>query len=237
MYSKGFLNDLIAPMGEGQFPLLSWSVATAVRVVGPHQAICGTAFASIQILIGLGLLITVRTVKLALILSFISGSVVWWWGEGLGMVFMGMASPLTGAPGAVLLYGVIGIMVWPTGRAGTVSAASAGLLGDRGGRIVWTALWVFLGLLMLLPVNAAGNATSAIFSSITGAAPGPLAVIDRALAHATTGGGIDISIVLALILVLIGVGVLWDRLRNGALIAGMVLAALIWLTAENLGGS
>ena len=40
------------------------------------------------------------------------------------MMFMGddgwapMANPLTGAPGAVLLYALIGAMVWPNGRPG-----------------------------------------------------------------------------------------------------------------------
>ncbi len=32
------------------------------------------------------------------------------------MIPMRMASPLTGAPGAVLLYGLIGLLVWPTSR-------------------------------------------------------------------------------------------------------------------------
>ena len=33
------------------------------------------------------------------------------------MIPMGMASPLTGAPGAVLLYALIGLLVWPTEEA------------------------------------------------------------------------------------------------------------------------
>lgn len=236
MYSKGFTADVIAPMGQAQFGLLSWSITTALHVVGPHLAVWNTCFALIQVLIGLGLLLFARTVKVTLLASFVWCLIVWWWGEGLGMLFMGMASPLTGAPGAVLLYGLIGLLVWPTNRPATVSAASAGLLGERGSRIVWTLLWILFGLLMLLPVNRAAGATSEALSGVTGDVPAPLAAVDTALAHLTAGGGLGIAIVLAVIMVAIGVGVLWDRSRNGVLIAGSVVAAVIWLTTEELGG-
>jgi hypothetical protein len=63
-----------------------------------------------------------------LALSFAWALIVWWFGEAFGMLFMTMASPLTGAPGAVLLYGIIDLLVWPNGRPG-------GLLGVRGARI------------------------------------------------------------------------------------------------------
>ena len=49
---------------------------------------------------------------------------------------------LTGAPGAVLLYGLIGLIVWPNGRPG-------GLLGVRGARIAWAALWLVMAWLWL----------------------------------------------------------------------------------------
>ena len=70
---------------------------------------------------------TGRTRKPALAVSFAWALVVWWFGEAFGMMFMNMASPLTGAPGAVLLYALIGAIVWPNGRPG-------GLLGVRGAR-------------------------------------------------------------------------------------------------------
>ena len=37
-------------------------------------------------------------------------------GEGLGMVLTGSATALTGAPGSVFMYGLIGLMAWPTVR-------------------------------------------------------------------------------------------------------------------------
>jgi hypothetical protein len=55
------------------------------------------AFAStLQVVIGLGLFYG-RTVKPALLVSFIWATGIWFTGEGLGMLFTGTASPLTGA--------------------------------------------------------------------------------------------------------------------------------------------
>ncbi len=48
------------------------------------------------------------------------------------MLFMNMAEPLTGAPGAVLLYALIGVLVWPSEKV-------AGLLDARGARIMWAS--------------------------------------------------------------------------------------------------
>jgi hypothetical protein len=68
------------------------------------------------------------TVKAALV-----GSVAWslavrWLGEGLGGLFTGTASPITGAPGAVLLYALIAVLAWPAsgipGRADRTGLAS-----------------------------------------------------------------------------------------------------------------
>ena len=84
-----------------------------------------TLFALVQVAIGLGLLYR-RTVKPALAVSFVWALVVWWFGEAFGMLFMQRwRSPLTGAPGAVLLYGLIGLIVWPNGRPGGLLGSAA----------------------------------------------------------------------------------------------------------------
>ena len=62
------------------------------------------------------------TARFALALSIVWALIVWWSGEAFGMLFMSMASPLTGAPGAVSLYGLLALIAWPNGRPG-------GLLG------------------------------------------------------------------------------------------------------------
>ena len=121
-----------------------------------------TGFALVQIAIGFGLLYR-PTVKPALAASFGWVLVVWWFGEAFGMMFMAttpmggapMASALTGAPGAVLLYALIGAMVWPNGRPG-------GLFGVRGARAVLAARGLLMAWLWLVEAGGANGITTAI---------------------------------------------------------------------------
>ena len=74
--------------------------------------------------IGVGLLYR-RTVKQALLLSFVWAFFVWWFGEAFGMLFMSMGSPLTGAPGAVFMYAVGRALIWPGGSPEGCSGSAA----------------------------------------------------------------------------------------------------------------
>jgi len=67
-----------------------------------------TIFATIQLLIGLGIAFR-PTVRLALAVSIAWSIGVWWFGEGLGGVLSGTASPLNGAPGAVIIYALLAV--------------------------------------------------------------------------------------------------------------------------------
>jgi hypothetical protein len=67
------------------------------------------------VLLGLGIAWR-PTVKLALGASVAWALGVWWFGEGLGGVLAGTASPVNGAPGAVLLYALLAVLLWPADR-------------------------------------------------------------------------------------------------------------------------
>ena len=128
MYSKGFI-QMLTGMAPGQPSWLDHSLRWAANIADGNLSVFNTLFALTQVAIGFGLLYR-RTVKPALLVSFGWAFIVWWFGEAFGMLFMNMADPLTGAPGAVLLYVLIGLIVWPNDRPG-------GLLGVRGARITW----------------------------------------------------------------------------------------------------
>ncbi len=78
---------------------------------------------------------------------------IWVIGEGLGMLLTGNATALTGAPGSVLLYGLIGLMAWPrpprrfavdwSDRPSGVStsAAAQGIGGTITPLAVWAGYW------------------------------------------------------------------------------------------------
>jgi hypothetical protein len=222
MYSKGFLTEVIEPSAEGQPAWIGKPIISAAHFAGHNLTLWNTLFALVQVAIGLGLLFR-RTARPALVLSFAWALVVWWFGEGFGMLFMGMASPLTGAPGAVLLYGVIGLLVWPTDepgqddrtvaeagqafgeaantssrrRAGT--SAGAGLVGERGGLVVWSVLWAGAAILWCLSVNRAPDTISETLKEAGGGSMHWLASLQSSLAGTTKGHGTAIAIVLAIL--------------------------------------
>jgi hypothetical protein len=115
---------------------------------------------------------------------------------------MNMANPLTGAPGAVFLYGVIGLLVWPNDRVG-------GILGVRGGRIVWAVLWSVSAWLLLLAPNSSANAAHDLIA----AAPSGMGWLTSLQTHAAriaAGNGFLIALILAAVSLAIGVAVAAD---------------------------
>jgi len=193
-------------------------------------------FAGVQILIGVGLLVR-QTVKPALVLSFAWALGVWGLGEGFGMLFTGMASPLTGAPGAALLYLAIGVLVWPRTAAPVPSgsAAAEGPLGEWGGRAVWAAVWSGMGILWLLPANRAGGAISGAISNAVTGEPGWLAHVQLSVAHALGSGGDSVAVACAVLSFVIGLGPLVSRHTTFFLVAGAALALDYWIFGEAFG--
>ncbi len=79
--------------------------------------------------------------------------VVWWFDEAFGMLFVNMAQPLTGAPGACSCTGS-SPSSWPTGRP-------TGRFGARGAKTMWRALWIVMAWLWLLPASGSAHRTAA----------------------------------------------------------------------------
>lgn len=226
MYSGGFI-AMLRKNAEGQPGWLHDSIVWAAGQAQPRLAVANTLFALLQVAIGLGLLYR-RTTKPALAISFAWAFVVWWFGEGFGMLFMSMANPLTGAPGAVLLYGLIGLLVWPGGRP-------AGLLGVRGARIMWTALWLVLAWLWLMEPASGPNATS---GAIEAAPSGMswLSEVQRWAAEGSQGNGLVIALVLAALSAVIGLSVALDWHPRRFIVASIVLNLAYWVLGQGFGG-
>jgi hypothetical protein len=224
MYSKGFIQMLTAT-AAGQPHWLASSINWAAGLAQSDLTVLNTLFALIQVAIGLGLLYG-RTVKSALAVSFAWALVVWWFSEGFGMVFAG-ANPLTGAPGAVLLYAIIGLLVWPGARPG-------GLLGARGARITWCALWLVMAWAWLLAPNSSANATSSAIASAPGA--GFLHSLQNSAASGASGHGLVIAIVLALASAVIGVAVATHWRPAPFITLAIALNLGYWVIGQGFGG-
>lgn len=226
MYSKGFI-QMLTGMEAGEPHWLASSIGWGARIANGNLDVWNTLFALTQVLIGLGLLYR-PTVKLALAGSFAWVFIVWWFGEAFGMLFTNVSSPLTGAPGGVLLYGLIGLVVWPSVRPG-------GLVGVRGAKIIWAALWIVTGWLWLLAANTTANATS---SAIRGT-PSGISLINTLaghLANLTEGNGLFVAVILAAISAAIGIAVGVDWHAETFLWLSIYLNLAYWIFGQGLGG-
>jgi hypothetical protein len=234
-YSQAFLSQMIEPVAPGQPAPISHSITWAAHFASHHLTLYNTLFAITQVLIGLGLLFP-PTVRPALLLSFGWAIVVWWFGEGFGMIPMGMASPLTGAPGAVLLYALIGLLVWPTRRPDRRSAADGGPVGELGGLAFWSILWlVSADLWVQRPVNRTADATASTIAGTEASSMHWLASLEASVARTTSGHGLAIAVVFAAISVVVALGV-FTPLRAAALWLGIAVSLVYWLLGQSLGG-
>ena len=242
LLKPSFISDVVRPMAAGQ-PSLVASTITHTADLLSHGATTWVAlFGLIEIAVGVGLLFR-RSVKPALIASFIWGAGIFLFGEGFGMVLTGQTSPLAGAPGAVCFYILLGLMVWPRGdhadsRGATgadSSAAGRGLLGGTGGLLAWAGIWLFEAIIWLFPFNRTGNSITDQMTDAANGEPGWYAHFLNSTGHAFAGTGIWMAAILATVSVIIGLGPLLSK-RAGIYIGlGIGLALLYWVTGEGLG--
>jgi hypothetical protein len=135
----------------------------------------------------------------------------------------------------VLLYGLIGLLVWPTAKPDKRSAADGGPIGETGGLGVWTVLWVLNAALWLQGVNRSPDAFQSAISTAEGSSMGWLRSVQNTVAGWTAGHGLLLAALLTIGSALIGVGV-WTRFRTTALVAGIVLSLVFWALGQSLGG-
>lgn len=226
MYSHGFI-AMLSGLAAGQPGWVASSVKWGAQSAAGNLDLYNTLFALVQVSIGLGLLCR-RTVKPALAVSFVWALVVWWFGEAFGMLFMTMAAPLTGAPGAVLLYALIGAIVWPGQRPG-------GLLGVRGARTAWAVLWLAMAWLWLETPSSSANASAgAIEAAPSGM--GWLSTLQEWAAKGAHGNGLIIALVMAGASVAIAVAVAANWHAKPFLVAAIVLNLIFWTLGQGFGG-
>ncbi|NNN01664.1 MAG: hypothetical protein HKL86_07535, partial [Acidimicrobiaceae bacterium] len=233
MFTRAFVTAALEPTASGNPWLFSRPMLWADHLMIHHIAWWNTLFALIQLLIGLGLLWR-PTVRLALALSIIWGVAVWWFAEGFGGVFSG-ASPLSGAPGAVLLYVIIAVLVWPTQHRDGISVGDASMLGSRGAAALWVLLWGSFALFFVLPVNRTAQGLHDLVAGLSAGEPRWMQSLDSTMASVLNGRGLIFSIALALVCVAIALALQVESLVRTALVVTLVFAIFVWLS-QDFGG-
>jgi hypothetical protein len=237
MFGRTFVTGVLLPNASGQPAIIADPITWIAHLIEPHVAVFNAFAATLQVLLGLGLLYK-RTVKPALLVSFAWALGIWLTGEGLGMIFAGTASPLTGAPGAALLYVLVGLMCWPPSQSARVARqgrATLGLISEPAARWSWAGLWLASAALWLLPANdSAGAVHDAIAAVPSGA--GWLSSVLAHAANATAGHGTAIAVAMALVSAAIGIAVLRDWHAKPFLVAAIALSLVFWVVGQGLGG-
>jgi uncharacterized membrane protein len=241
MFTRAFPDQRLAPVGPGNPGWVAHPVHWVAHLTASHVVILDAVFATVQLLIALGLF-TRPTVRIALAGSVIWSLGIWWLGEGLGGLLVAPQSPIAGAPGVAPLYAVISILIWPrddTGRPTadpTASVAFTSPLRRVGSRLVWLALWGGFAVESLQAVNRAPSALHDMIAGMADGEPGWLRAIDRHSANVLAHHGTEISVVLAIVFALIALAIFGDvRVVRVGLVVAAVLAALIWVVGENIG--
>ena len=226
MYSKGFIG-MLSKLMNGEPRWLADTMQWGADIASGDLVLWNTLFAVAQVVLGLGILYRPR-VRSALAASCLWTLIVWWFGEALGTLFMNTANPLTGAPGAVSLYGLVALVVWPGSRPG-------GIIGSGGARVAWAALWLVMAYLWLLGANSGADATrNAIDAAPSGVTW--LATVQDWAATAAHGHGLAIAVVMALLSVVIGIGVAAMWHARLLLWTAIGVNLVYWVLGQGLGG-
>jgi hypothetical protein len=234
MFTKHF-PQMLAGTADGSPGLIAHPITWSAGIITHHLAVTNAIFATIQVAIGLGIAYR-PTVRAALAASMAWAVGVWWFGEGLGGVLTGNASPVNGAPGAVILYALLAVLLWPADRDPAAPFVAGRAVGRRIAQALWLVLWGSLAYFAVQPAARAPHAISGMISDMASGQPGWLAWIDSHAASALAGRGLAAAVVLAVACGVIAVAAcLPAPAARAAVILAVVAAAVIWL-AEGMGG-
>jgi hypothetical protein len=243
MFTRAF-SQMLAAAAPGNPAFVSQPVIWDARLVGQHPTGLNAAFATIQLLLALGIAWR-PTVRLALGASVVWALSVWWLGEGLGGVLAGTASPVGGAPGPAVLYALLAVLLWPRDRGNATAPAgdppapfvAARAVGAPAARALWLIVWASLACFALLPANRAPQRLHDMLSGAAGGEPAWLASISQHGAAFLAHQGLAASAVLAALFAVIAIGVyLPPSAARATLAVATVLAAAIWVAGQALGG-
>jgi len=235
MFTKAF-GQMLAATAAGNPGVIARPITWSAGIIEHHPVSTNAAFAAIQLVLALGIAWR-PTVKVALAASVVWAIAVWWLGEGLGEVLNSAASPVSGAPGAVIIYALLAVLLWPADRGGEPAPfVAARAVGARAARALWVVLWVSLAYFSLMAANRAPQALHDMISGMASGEPGWLASLGNGAASLVAHQGLAASVVLAVVLAFIGVAVFLPvPAARAGVVAAVILAALIWVFGEALG--
>jgi hypothetical protein len=232
--SNGF-SGMLRGVADGDPGWIAHTITWNASIVDHHPVLTNTLFALIQFLIAFGIAST-RARKPALVLSVVWALAVWWFGEGLGGVFSGGATPFGGGPGGVLFYAVLAILLWPSEGADEPFVA-ARAVGAPAARVVWVVVWVLMALLSVVGSGRSPQALKDLVAGLNSGEPGWLAHINRFSEALFLHDGTALAILLALVCLVVAIGIfLPPRFTKATLFLAVTMFGLMWVVVQDVGG-
>jgi hypothetical protein len=243
MFTKAF-PQMLAGTSAGNPAFVASPVHWSATLITHHLVVLNAIFATIQVALGLGIAWR-PTVRLALAASVLWSLAVWFLGEGLGGVLAGTASLTDGTPGAVILYALLAVLLWPAREERPARFIAGRAVGEKPALILWSVLWASMAFFALQPGYRTPRGLSDEIKEMAAGQPGWLAWPVSHLASLLAGPGLLAASLLAAAFTVTAFGV-WlparaaratgaARAARPVIVLALVLAVFLWL-AQGLGG-
>ncbi len=238
MFTTNMINSVLLPTLSSQPAPIAASLHAITVMISQHLLFFNLLIAIVQAEIGI-FLIAGLWVRGTVVLSIVWAFIVWYGGEGMNMLLTGQASVLTGAPGAVLLYPLLGLLIYP--RKGSSAAKSTeGLIARVHFRLVLAGFWVFAALLQVQPFWWQPGQIAATVSAMTGMGKLNAVLVDPIMVPlARLMVPLEVPLNIALIVLFLGLGIglalAKTRWMPPLLVLSILFSLLIWWSTQGFG--
>ncbi len=234
MFTMNMVNGVMVPMVDSQPAPIAASLQWIITVTTHNLILVNLLIAVVQIAIGL-LLISGLWVRGTIVASIVWALVVWYGGEGMSMLLTGQAGILSGAPGAVLLYPLLGLLVYPRKED-----PEQGLLPRSIFRYILAGFWFFSALLQLQPYWWQQGQISQTIGGMVGQGGLNGFLIDPLLQRVsdmTAHSEIPLNIALIVVCLALGCALVFvkEKQIRPVLLASIVVSVVIWWLAQGFG--
>jgi len=255
MFSKQFSTQVINAAANGQPHIIRAPMNFFAGQYENHIVLLNIFVIVLQIGIGL-LIIKKKFTRYGLLMSIAWGLFIWWIGEGFSGIFSGHTTVIMGFPGAVIIYVILTIAVYPKNNSEIEKPASWLIY-------FWALIWITGAVFQLMPgQNSISDLSSMIagngqgqpvwlynldsrvgsFINSLGSAPAnshmPAMTMNQMANMPTVqGSGIWLIILIAIVQVIIGICVfLPSRYRKPILYFSIILSLTYWILGQSFGG-
>lgn len=226
MFTKEFVEGVIQPNLINQPPLLSSIINFGISLFNFSPFFANTGAFLIQFIIGIMIYFPTKKLifRAGLILSIMWGLGIWIFGEGLGNLLTGAASFYTGAPGSVLIYIIVAILL-----------LIPSFISVRRFALVAGLVFLIGGLLQFQPTFFSADGIKSLFiltsSDPIGWVSYPATLLSNTLSSYPTAS----NIFLALLPLILGIILIFKPSKTVAIVSIIFLIAVWWIN-QDLGG-